>query len=315
MPTYNANGWVWSGLGSPTTLLAVTVTDDDPNMSPYFTNDFNEVLTINGTSYTNPRGGTYELTFTDSGGTTHTEDLLLFYTGSNFIFVPMPGSAFDTGSVVNSLGGWQSWTSGFVWDDVVCFANGTEITTPSGSRPVETLSIGDLVLTKDNGIQAIRWIGKKRITGARLNAMPHLRPILIKKDAFGKGYPEKDLRLSPQHRVLCKSRFCALHFGVDEVLAPAKGLINDVNIYADHSVKSVDYYHILFDKHEIVFSNGLTTESFQPGDMSFSALENAALAELLEIFPEFKWNTNSYGPTARHSLSVKEIEQVLAYAH
>lgn len=306
MVTYNVDGWVWTGTGTATTLSAVTINDDDAELSPYFTNDFSETINIDGTTYTNPSGGTYELTFTDSGGTTHTEDMILFHTGSNFIFVPQIGSAFDNGSVVNSLGGWQEWTTGFTWTDVVCFTTGTNISTPTGPKPIEYLQKGDLIITRDNGLQPIRWIGRKVISGARLHAMPHLHPILIKKDAFGPGAPQKDMWLSPQHRVLHESAACLVQFGSREILVPAKGLVNDTTIITDTSRNTVEYIHILFDSHEIIYADGIASESFHPAEMAMSALEDASRAELFEIFPDLICGLKNYGPSVRPNISVNE---------
>jgi len=308
MPTYNVDGWIWSGLGTPTTLLPVTVTDDDPNMSSYFANDANETVTIDGTTYNNPRGGTYELTFTDSGGTSHTENLLLWSTGSNFVFVPLPGSSFDTGSSVTSLGGWQEWTTGFAWTDVVCFTNGTEIATPTGARLIETLKIGDLIITRDNGLQPIRWIGCKTITGVRQYAFQHLRPVMVKKHAFGHNMPQHDMQLSPQHRIHHESHLSTLRFGFREVLVPAKSLINNTTVLQDNRLKKIDYIHILFDRHEIIYAEGLACESFHPGEMAIGAIEDAARNELFDVFPELQCNLNGYGPSARHSISVTEAQ-------
>ena len=44
------------------------------------------------------------------------------------------------------------------------------------------------------------------MTGARLYAMPHLRPIRFRAGALGQGRPEDDLLVSPQHRMLVQGR-------------------------------------------------------------------------------------------------------------
>ncbi len=305
MPTYNVSGWIWAGLNTPTTLLPVTITDDGPDMSAYFTDDFTETLNIGGTTYTNPQGGTYQLTFEDSDGDTHIENFLLFSTGSNFIFIPMPGSEFDNGSEVTVLGGWQEWTTGFAWDDVVCFVAGTYVVTPTGARLIETLEVGDLVLTKDNGIQAIRWIGRKALAAQTLRAAPHLQPVTIKKDAFGAGVPKRDLQFSPQHRVLISNPSLEKCHGSNEVLVPAKGLL-DGQTAVQSCGQGVEYIHILFDRHEIVFTEGLASESFQPGSVGIDAIDMGARAELFELFPQLQYGLESYGPTARPSLTVQE---------
>lgn len=189
---------------------------------------------------------------------------------------------------------------------IICFTPGTLITTPRGSIPVENLSVDDLVITADNGLQAIRWVGRKRITGARLLAYPKLRPIRIRKDAFGPGTPYRDMHVSPQHRMLINADRALIHHGEREVLAPAKGMINDYSVTVDYDIKHTDYIHILFDRHEIIFANGAATESFHPGHMAMSAIDEGPREELFDIFPELKDDNSTYGPSVRHILRVSE---------
>ncbi len=200
-------------------------------------------------------------------------------------------------------------TNNLEFDDVVgaiCFTPGTLITTPSGDRLVEELSVGDLVITADNGVQAIRWVGRKKITGARLYAHNNLRPVMIKKDAFGKGVPCADMWLSPHHRVLVSGHNLSLNYGTKQALAPVKGLCNDHSVFTDYGVKSTEYIHILFDRHEVVYSNGLRTESFHPGAVGLDTIEEGARSELFQIFPELQHNPECFGPSARRSLKVSE---------
>ncbi len=190
----------------------------------------------------------------------------------------------------------------------ICFTPGAMITTPRGQVPVEQLIVGDLVITADNGLQVIRWIGRKRMTGARMQAFPELRPIRIRKDAFGSGLPDRDMWVSPQHRMLVSSDRTLLEHGEREVLVPAKGLLNDLSITVDYGIRQTEYIHILFDKHEIVFANGAATESFHPGTISLSAIEDGSRKELFEIFPELEQGPEDYGPSARLSLHVQETK-------
>jgi len=195
------------------------------------------------------------------------------------------------------------------FDDIVgavCFTPGTFITTPSGDRLIEDLQVGDLVITEDHGVQAIRWIGRKKITGARLHAHNNLRPVKVEKDAFGKGLPNADMWLSPHHRVLVTGHQLSLNYGAGQALAPIKGLCNDHSVLTDYTLKSTEYIHILFDRHEVVFSNGLRTESFHPGAVGLNTVEEANRNELFEIFPELAVNPNCFGASARKSLKVSE---------
>ncbi len=168
---------------------------------------------------------------------------------------------------------------------VPCFTPGTLIATPEGERLVEDLKPGDRVITRDNGIQEIRWAGAKELSGHELARNPHLRPVLIQKGALGDNLPEHDLLVSPNHRVLVNNDKTALYFEENEVLAAAKHLtgLEGVN---EVGTLGVTYIHIMFDRHEVVLSNGAWTESFQPGDYSLKGIGNAQRQEILELFPE-----------------------------
>lgn len=161
--------------------------------------------------------------------------------------------------------------------------NGTCILTLTGERPIEGLVVGDSVCTKDSGIQKITWTGARKLSG--LTASRRL-PIRISAEAFGKGLPDRDLLVSPQHRILITDWRAELLFGVPEVLVAAKHLVNDHTVRVETDLGAFSYHHILFEKHEPVFSEGLPTENFHPGDMAMSALGEAARVELLELFPE-----------------------------
>ncbi|WP_424939042.1 Hint domain-containing protein [Aliiroseovarius sp. S253] len=285
MATYSTQGWVWSGTGTPITLLPVTIEDDDPFMSPYFTDDPSEQITIDGTTYTNPRGGTYQLTFIDSNGVTHTEAFYSWATGTTNIFVPAPGSAFDDGSIVTIPGGWIEYQSGFAWTDVTCFAAGTLIETESGPRAIEDIRVDDRVFTPD-GMKTVRWIGRSPVSTPELLNNPKLFPIRIVAGALGAGLPKRDLLVSRQHRMLVQSPIAQRMFGTTDVLVHAIKLTELPGIYVDQSVCDVTYYHMLFDDHQIVFAEGAPSESLYTGPEALKAISDEARDEVLALFPE-----------------------------
>ncbi len=189
---------------------------------------------------------------------------------------------------------------------VPCFTPGTLIATPRGERLVEELKEGDRIITRDNGIQEIRWVGHKEISGKALVNAPHLRPVLIKAGSLGNGLPERDLLLSPNHRVLVANERAQLYFEENEVLAAAKHLVGTPGIF-DLDTMSTTYIHFMFDRHEVVLSNGAWTESFQPGDYSLKGIGNAQRMEILELFPELKTQAGLEGyQAARKSLKKHE---------
>ncbi|MDR7125354.1 Hint domain-containing protein [Pseudotabrizicola sp. 4114] len=172
-------------------------------------------------------------------------------------------------------------------ENIICFTPGTLIATPKGEVLVEQLRVGDKVITRDNGIQEIRWMGAKEMGWHDFAGNPHLRPVMIKAGSLGNGLPERDMMLSPNHRLLVANDRTALYFDEHEVLVAAKHLIGGQGIQQVDSVGTT-YFHFMFDQHEVVLSNGAWTESFQPGDFSLKGLGNAQRTELMELFPELK---------------------------
>ncbi|WP_041527302.1 Hint domain-containing protein [Paracoccus aminophilus] len=164
-----------------------------------------------------------------------------------------------------------------------CFTSGTLILAENGDIPVEDLSVGDLIFTRDNGLQTVRWKGHRSID---LSAQPHLRPIRITAGALGSGVPSSDLMVSPQHRIFVSSGIAQRMFGAREILVAAKQLIAIDGIELASEMNAVTYFHILLDRHEIVLSNGAETESLYVGIEALRSLGTNARKEILEIFPE-----------------------------
>lgn len=189
---------------------------------------------------------------------------------------------------------------------VICFTPDTLLATPDGARPIQMLRPGDRVLTRDNGPQEVLWTGHRRMTGARLHAMPWLRPIRLRSGALGTGRPEPDLLVSPQHRMLLRGPTAEALFNTSEVLISAEDLVNDHSILVDHAVREVTYVHVLLDRHNVIWANGLETESFHPANASLETVDPDQRKGLLSIFPDLAGNPQSYGDYARRNLSASE---------
>lgn len=178
-----------------------------------------------------------------------------------------------------------------------CFVEGARLATPSGPRAVEDLTPGDMVNTRDSGALPVRWVGSRT-----LQAKSHMAPIVFLPGAIGNT---AELRVSPHHRMLIGGWRAEALFGEHEVLVAAKDLVNGDTIYRAEG-GTVTYWHIMFDRHEIVTSEGIASESFHPAAAGLDALEQAVRDEVLELFPELQGNPAAYGPPARRTLTVGE---------
>ena len=189
---------------------------------------------------------------------------------------------------------------------VICFTPGTRIETPEGPRLVEEFREGDYVQTKDNGAQPIEWIGSRRMTGARLFAMPHLRPVRMRAGALGIHKPDQELLVSPEHRMLVKGAVARALFNTPEVLVSAKDLIDNDNVALDFGVREVTYIHLLLPRHQVLWANGVETESFHPASAALSTLDADDKARLLLLNPRLEHEPHAYGGFARRSLNSSE---------
>lgn len=189
---------------------------------------------------------------------------------------------------------------------VICFTPGTRIATPEGPRLVESLREGDWVQTRDNGAQEVLWIGARRMSGARLFVMPKLRPVRIKAGALGIDRPEEELLVSPEHRMLVRGAAAQALFNTSEVLVAARDLVNGSTIITDMAVREVTYVHLLLSNHQVLWANGVETESFHPANAALSALDDRDRLRLLQLLPGLERDPLSYGGYARRNLSTPE---------
>lgn len=164
-----------------------------------------------------------------------------------------------------------------------CFTPGTRIATAKGLRAVETIRPGDRVVTRDDGLREVLWVGRRTLPFAALRGASEFRPVLIRAGALGGGVPRRDMLVSPRHRFLL-TRDDAV--GVrGEVLTPADRMIDGRGVFVAR-VLGVSYLHLLFARHQVILADGAWTESFRPDATAWAGLGNAQRIEIAALFPE-----------------------------
>ncbi|WP_120499948.1 choice-of-anchor L domain-containing protein [Roseovarius sp. EL26] len=186
---------------------------------------------------------------------------------------------------------------------VPCFVLGTLIDTDQGPRPVEDVQPGDLIPTRDHGLQPVCWVGRRTVP-----ATGRYAPIEIGATALGN---HGCIRVSQQHRILLRGWRAELCCGVLEVLVKARHLINE------HSIRAcpggdVTYVHLLFDQHEIVTTDGLESESLYPGPTVMQDMDDEVREEVFALFPELAIDQMGYGPIARPEARAQEARLITA---
>jgi hypothetical protein len=219
------------------------------------------------------------------GRTREGDAVLGFPEGERLILMGVPPERFDT---------WQSAQA----TGIPCFTAGTLIRTPSGETPIERLGPGDLVLTRDDGPQPLRWLAMRRVGSAELAAQPELRPVRIAPGTLGNARP---LLVSPQHGLVVGLAARGGGEGFARAIQLARMRGGKARIAA--GVRSVTYLHMAFDRHEVVFANGIATESFHPGPRALDALAPMARADFDRLFPD----PSAYGGPARRYLGRADL--------
>jgi hypothetical protein len=175
-------------------------------------------------------------------------------------------------------------TSGGYDDEAHCLVRGTAILTDKGSVAIESLEIGNLVMTESGALKPIVGVGRmvcSKAADAPWDAS--VAPILVAQSAISPGVPERDLYVAANHSVW-----------IDGHLIPVRHLINGSSIVqAPTEVDTIEYYHLEFAQHEVMYAEGLGVESLQVAD-----------AETYRIFTEFQRDDSaipvaamaSYGP-------------------
>ena len=236
----------------------------------------------------------WDVVVTDTNGNGTGDAILTFPGGESITLEGVAPSQVDTIPELFSIG-------------IPCFTPGAMIITDKGERPVEDIRPGDKVLTADNGFQPVRWVGSRTLRAEELAAQPELKPVVIRKGAFGNA---RKMRVSPQHGFVMKT-------DTGERLIRAK---HAAELYGgqiarlDKACEEVTYVHIMFDRHEIVFAEGARTEAFYPGPQALKSIDRGAMTELLTLFPELArvafgeaGCADSYGPPARDYLLGRDI--------
>lgn len=203
----------------------------------------------------------------------------------------------DTNAVVHALDGGQTLTDTFVVrvsdavgadtqtititiTGVYCFAAETLIETANGPRPAAEIRVGDRVKTADHGLQPVRWVGMRRVSLAEMIATPSLQPVRISAGALGRGLPHMPLTVSRQHGIRLTLPMAELVADTSDILVPARALTGLPGICQVMPRDGITYVHLMFDRHELLTSAGVDSESFFPGEQAMAMLAPAERREV-----------------------------------
>ncbi|SLN71521.1 Poly(beta-D-mannuronate) C5 epimerase 7 [Roseovarius albus] len=221
----------------------------------------------------------------DTSNVTVTSDgeagsILTFSNGEQVRLVGVATDQLDTDAELEAIG-------------IPCFAAGTKIGTETGDIAVERLKTGCHIycidaVTGDTFLKPLRRVLRTAVHADMLRANPKLYPIRISAGSLGNHLPHRDLLVSRQHRMVVSSKISKRMFGSTEILVPAVRLLDLPGVFADERVERLEYFHLLFDQHEVIFAEGAPTESLYAGPEALKSVPPEIRQEMLTLFPELR---------------------------
>ncbi len=229
------------------TAASVSVNDSADHVLSYAETNAVEV-TVGGVD----ADATATLVFTDAHSHTYS---VAVTNGTNM--VNLNGHGLDTSGTLTTalqlldVAGNTGSVAGNSIDVVICFYPGTLVATPTGQRVVESLAIGDLVLTHEGAARPVRWMGRQTVSTVFADPLRVL-PIRISAGALGAGMPERDLLVSPDHALL-----------VEDILVQASALVGLPGITREEAVpERFTYHHVELADHSLILAEGVPAETF-----------------------------------------------------
>ncbi|WP_192966098.1 Hint domain-containing protein [Phycobacter azelaicus] len=296
---------VLTAAGGADTISDFDIGDDDANS---FYNDQLDVSELTGG--TGPFGAvrTSDVVVSDDG---FGNALLTFPSGEKLVLSGVTPAQMSTHAQLYAAG-------------IPCFTPDVLIATERGAVPAGEIMVGDLLQTADNGYQPVIWVGQRTLSAAELALRPHLRPYCLAPN--GILSPERPMWVSPQHRFMVNSRTFERDLPFGESFLSAKLLSRiDANCRQRTSApQGVTYVHLMTEQHEVIFAEGIATETFWPGPEAIRGLSSDNMRELFELFPELRLAQyltgdegrgqvrNTYGELARLSLRGSDLKKIRA---
>jgi Ca2+-binding RTX toxin-like protein len=182
---------------------------------------------------------------------------------------------------------------------VICFCKGTKVTTGRGEIKVENLKSGDLIKTLDHGMQPLSLVLKRIVTPEELKRNSKLYPIKFNKGSLGNGLPKRALKVSRQHRLVLTSLHQTKTVEDGAILLAAIHLVELPGVSIFKKDHSIEYYHLVSDKHEIIFAEGCKTESFFPGKIAIKSLSHCARVKLFSHYNQIDLTKMAKNPARK----------------
>jgi hypothetical protein len=165
----------------------------------------------------------------------------------------------------------------------------TRIMTINGEVRIENLKAGDMIVTRDCGLQPLLWVGK--VTPPQLH-----KAVYFTKNSINNS---RDMILCPNQLVALKGPQALLRYGQREVLIAAHTFVNGDTIHHTDTCRQV-FFQLLLKNHQVIYAEAAAMESYLPSVQNLALLAPDQKQQLFKALPCLQDNPDSYGPLARY---------------
>jgi hypothetical protein len=236
--------------------------------------------------------GVLQVSFTSSATTADVDEVL-----EHLGYFDVNATPPDSVTLDYTFNDGSAKTTGSV-EFVACYCAGTLILTDRGEVAVETLQIGDRVITMSDVMRPIKWIGTRSYGGRFIMGRKDILPVCFKTGSLGDGVPKRDLWISPHHAMYLQGR-----------LIEARDLVNDLTVTQAERVDEVEYFHIELESHDVIVAEGALSETFVDDD-SRGMFNNAH--EYKGLYPDAAVAEARYcAPRVRDGYEIEAVRQAI----
>lgn len=180
-------------------------------------------------------------------------------------------------------------------------AGTANVRTPCGARRIENVRPGDLIVTRDNGLQPVLMVWKRTVTETDMAADPSLAPIRLKTRAVGPMMPQQDLLVARAHRILVPGYRLADFPDDRSWLIAARDIVEASDAaFVDKSISELTYYNLVFEDHQAFAANSLPVESFLPSPSVIDRLDEATSRDIAALFATGEAESKRSFPAPRY---------------
>ena len=126
-------------------------------------------------------------------------------------------------------------------------AAGTIILTLEGELPIEFLSAGDRIITRDSGMTVVRGLRRREVT---------CDAVLVTAGSLGHDRPVGDTILPAGQKILVRDWRAQALYGTKQAMIPAARLVDGEFVRAIGKTTMI-VYEIICDRDHVIYAGGL----------------------------------------------------------